>query len=844
MQERQASYPGGQDTPSFAPSPIARSRKMEMDPYHPVMDQRDDDAATGEDDDVFGFGATLVSRATRGLAKAKEGFEKAKALVPNMDRLQDQDPYMIAQQEAVLSERPTVTTTDASERHREELKMAKETALRDARTIEARAAAEAREIRERLSEAKKELEQLQRRVQESEAREAKALKKSLKDTEMLEKEQRKARDAEDRAVQAEDASRVAREAAEVAQEDVGRLEAEIAGLRSGRDDIIETAQKQEARAAALQSRAASSTGALAEAQAQTATMAQQLVLAQDKAFRAEADAKHLKRKIAALKDQLRDKVIPETKDDPHEDHSSDPVASSSSSMLAATERAKQVRDYERQLAEAKRERSLVDARLAKVSAERDAATGALKAAERRIARAEVDRDDARVAQRQAESDRDEALKKRLDDGRILRAEATADAAKRQVRALDWALDAANARNAASAALRDHDIAALQARLDLANDQLVHCKRDLDAKRGQKAFYFSGEIRDELRRLELANDVLRDGGVHESKPTQNGGGGASDTTTVPPTLSNGHLESSSSFDARARCEYVARAVMTAADDPHVESATVIPVVREVLGAPHRHVAAIFDGIARQPPLANGCKAAMALVLEALEAARVQTSAIAQETAEKVHSQQDAKTAALVAATAIEVSSAVAEMTADFDQDLARARATVAARDAALRDLQENAALAVTKANTQLQDAVQLAKDRLTQIDDARRDTQRVKDSLEALQRQRDNDPELEHARQCVIAVLREAKVYGPAYNRLLPVIRSLLKQSHNVCVHNLNALISTGSGADFIEVHSFVSRVSHLFYRPSSPPLNSGSLCVGRTCRNTIHFCRNNNTPPV
>ena len=57
-------------------------------------------------------------------------------------------------------------------------------------------------------------------------------------------------------------------------------------------------------------------------------------------------------------------------------------------------------------------------------------------------------------------------------------------------------------------------------------------------------------------------------------------------------------------------------------------------------------------------------------------------------------------------------------------------------------------------------------------------------------------EFAHARSCLIAILSAGG--GPAYAKLVPVLRALLHQPHAVVQANVDALLRTGSGAAFIE----------------------------------------------
>lgn len=165
------------------------------------------------------------------------------------------------------------------------------------------------------------------------------------------------------------------------------------------------------------------------------------------------------------------------------------------------------------ISELRRGQSILEARAGKLAAERDLFEGRCLTLER-------DRGDAAARLEAADRAATAAVAAReaayIDvDDRVAAAEArgaaTARAAKRQVVALDHALEGAMAHGAYYAATRDAEMRAHRATIDALEAKLAEAEAHLDEARGRRAFYFSGEVRDELARLERANDALKGGG---------------------------------------------------------------------------------------------------------------------------------------------------------------------------------------------------------------------------------------------------------------------------------------------------------------------------------------------
>lgn len=432
---------------------------------------------------------------------------------------------------------------------------------------------------------------------------------------------------------------------------------------------------------------------------------------------------------------------------------------------------------ERRFAEVKRQLGVEEARYGRACAERDAALGQVAALQVRTARLrdELQASKSETTEAAAEAGRARAqVATRVDSSKLKHAQECAEAARRQVVSLDRALDASEARLAASCAARDSDVAELQKRLRAANDALVSCREDLDKKRGQKAFYFSGQLKQELKRLERANDVLM---KLASKNKDASGEFTADfgrSTAIEDSmqrsevLRNSSADSVDEFDARVRCEYFATAMLRAAADGNRSSAkSVAPVARELLGCPHIPIAAWLDALAGDPRLAAACRATMELVLDALETSRAHCVHAADAAREDVLLSADAKTAQIVvetaAAHAADSAHRLREASEKYElanQELSRIRET-AERDRHAVRVAENHAKAEIKAAS---DRLEGLQDRL---DHALEQNRRDRLTIEAMNSESSESPEAEHARQCVIAILKEAKVNGPTYSRLIP-----------------------------------------------------------------------------
>jgi len=452
----------------------------------------------------------------------------------------------------------------------------------------------------------------------------------------------------------------------------------------------------------------------------------------------------------------------------------------------------------------RRERSVIAARCAKANAERDAALGSAEAAKRRAREAE---------ERLAETIHRSFKKTEQNDSSalLIKFEETAKAAKRQVHMLDSALDAANARAAASLASRDLELAALKSRLDLTNNQLTQCKNELDRRRGNKAFYFSGQLQTELRRLELANDVLRRDHAKESSFSV-----ADNAHELSHAAKKASVAVTSSeitnFDARARLEYVARALLRACEaaqtgDQALQS-KFTPIVREVLGAPHNSVAAWFAALEHNATLVDAFQAIMDLALDALLAARSDIDSrqqIAQNKLAQTMLQNEARLAETVAYSAL----AFNQLNEDLNKKILCLKEDAEAQKLdnkkqiqSIRLSADQQLIVEQNRLTNLQTRhLETVASLQTHLDDARAESERLRKAISVLQAA-STDATTEHARNCVLAILREGRTNGPTYSRLLPVLRTLLHQPHNVIVHNLDALITTHSGATFIEVRSY------------------------------------------
>ena len=92
-----------------------------------------------------------------------------------------------------------------------------------------------------------------------------------------------------------------------------------------------------------------------------------------------------------------------------------------------------------------------------------------------------------------------------------------------------------AHGAYYAATRDAEMRAHEATIDALEAKLAEAEAHLDEARGRRAFYFSGEVRDELARLERANDALKGGGDVVEAPD--------DDTTAPAPSSSPRLAES-------------------------------------------------------------------------------------------------------------------------------------------------------------------------------------------------------------------------------------------------------------------------------------------------------------
>ncbi|KAJ8598767.1 hypothetical protein CTAYLR_009857 [Chrysophaeum taylorii] len=779
----------------------------------------------------------LRTRATRGIAAAKHFSSNVKNF--SLDALQDKDPYMVGRDDGPTTGSGDAATTgsgDAEDGGRAaEVRRAKEAALREARAVEARAAGETRELRARLAEATGEVSRLRREAALAESDKKDAV--AAADRYRAEADQAKAQAqrvatasgwAQAEISREREAAAAARAEAAAAADSRARAEAEVSrlasaadALRGGREDIEALVRQRERQAIEAQGRAARSEREIARYVRETAEAARAAEAATRRARSAETEVETLRERVAVLRERLAEprattpREPPPAADERADDRLERARAEVAEARSAALRSEDARRDAERQVADLKRLLGVEDARYAKTAAERDAAVGAADAAERRatalgdeLAAARRDIGDARRERDAARA----SLTGRVESDRLRLAEARAEAARRQVVALDRALDACDARNAAAAAVRDADVAAIQRRLRDANDQLQACKEDLDRKRGQKAFFFSGQLRRELRRLERANDVLRQmTGEDDDRSAEDGAPSKPPPPRAPPPpppRNNGTAPEEEEFDARVRCEYFATSMLRVADDdcPSAKSA-VAPVVRELLGCPHNPVSIWLDLVRSNTQFAVACRAAMELILDALETARAHCEKAATAASETAAVACDRRVAETAASTARDL----ARIRADADAQVTDARRRI--HDAEHRADASRVALdeADREARRRVQDATLQMRDMQRRLDAAAEQTVRAERTINAMKADKttpaESSPEAEHARLCVLRILREAKVNGPSYNRLLPVVREILKLPHNVVTRNLDALIATGSAPEFVEALSDIHKAA-------------------------------------
>lgn len=704
---------------------------------------------------------SIRARATRGLAAATH--------LMSLDTVQDDDPDVNEDSEA---------------------------SLREARAVEARAA-KARELRSQLMAATTEASALRSAVDKATVERKAATADAERASAEAKRWAARTREAEANAEAARRETAAALEAKRKAESALAALERSAVALESTKVDADTQARDRERALRTAQAHASRREADAAKYAKEAAELAATVEFERRRTRVAETEAEALRDRLASLRERITARPPPleqaPVQEEDDDEAPPPPVVDESAvrrelescrDRAAASEDAR--RASERRAAEARRQLGVTEARVAKLTAERDAALGEARASEARVARLTQELAVAvasKATERDAATVARVALDGRVESERLRIAEARAEAARRQVVSLDRALDAAEARHAADRAVRDADLAQLQHRLRQAHDSLQACKDDLEAKRGNKAFLFSGQLRNELRRLERANDVLRKFAVAPDKPRDD-----DDKETPPPPHDEHHRDADSSgreFDAAVRCEYLATTLLRASDhERHPGDAALAPVVRELIGCPHHPAAAFLEAVRTHPPLAACCRAIANLILEAREVNRVHCARAADTARADADLKFDARLAELVADTAFahatdrqalgaraakrlqteqaQTAKALERVGAlEVESDALRAKAT-ADKDAADDDLKAQRA-----ANADLQH----------QLDVALSEAERAQKTIVAMKDADANSAEAEHARSCVLAVLKEARVNGPTYNRFVPVRLKLVTQNN-------------------------------------------------------------------
>ena len=352
------------------------------------------------------------------------------------------------------------------------------------------------------------------------------------------------------------------------------------------------------------------------------------------------------------------------------------------------------------------------------------------------------------------------------DAAKLAGERIANAAKRQVAALDKALSG-----------RDALVACTEARSAMAlrdkTRELADAKRALgvaesrtQAARRSKAFLFGGAVRDELARLQRQNDRLREEVL--------AGGGERDEDAAPPPPAKkappAARPSNDTFDAKTRATYVALAVsqLCAAAGAGEESraATVAPVLRELLKQPHNAVKHWLAFLERDAEAAAATCAALDLLRDALDEGAERERSAASLGAQRALLRYDARLAA------------AAVLSAARD-NAARAREDTRTRAAAQR--------MCAAAEAAVADAVK----RVEAADNARDNAVQEAAELQRAVAESGTSVEFAHARApaspcCGAAAAR------PRTTSSLPLLRGFLRVPHAVVEDNVLALLGTGS----------------------------------------------------
>ncbi|MEM7518269.1 MAG: hypothetical protein AAF368_15270, partial [Planctomycetota bacterium] len=334
-----------------------------------------------------------------------------------------------------------------------------------------------REARQDAREARQETRNLEKQLRAARAK--------IAQIEHLEKSVGEARRSEAKAVDELHRIRIASEAA-VADAERDKLAAEAA-LRHSKDESLAHATTQQVREAQVRAAKAEDLATRSKSDAAKAIRDQQDLIARLKD--AERENQQVKERLKLLKERSSSVGLEEANrrggGEAGERHQLAPelvvVAASSKEddrrrLEEAVQDARIADDgrrlAERRFAEVKRQLGVEEARYGRACAERDAALGQVAALHVRTARLrdELQAGKAETTEAVAEAGRARAqVATRVDSSKLKNAEERAEAAKRQVVALDRALDASLARLAASCAARDSDVAELQKRLRAANE---------------------------------------------------------------------------------------------------------------------------------------------------------------------------------------------------------------------------------------------------------------------------------------------------------------------------------------------------------------------------------------
>lgn len=691
----------------------------------------------------------------------------------SIDNLQDPDPQPLAadySDERVYKGVPSLIRSDAAH-------TANEAELANSQEVDASALAE---LRARLGAANAEADKLQRALAKCEVEKKKLT--LIEATNRAEAEKSKAQEARlavslasakeeierwreaARAARAE--VKIAADSKTAAETELRELSASASASRTGADDVQSLSRLREKQLHDAEARAAKAEARCARQSAEAMALARRAHDLETAAKDARSEANDLRARLDALRAAksevpAEEPVVVQAENDERLHAPNEAELRAEQSGL----------ETERRLSEVRRRLGVAEARCARLSAERDAARGEAAAAVARCSRLTTDLDDAQDKMAKTMRQTEQVKTKqncRIDDIELRRAEERSEAARRQVVALDRALDAAEARHAAACAVRDSDVAELQNRLRAANDEILYCREELDRSRSRKAFFFSGQLKQELQRLERANDVLLklSRGEHPQIEEEHVGPAVNNKSGVATELVTPRTDARPEFDARVRCEYFATTMLRAVEGPAAALA-VTPVVRELLGCPHNPIAAWLEAITRDKRLATACRSAMELVLEALETARENCLHGARAATEAAAALADSALARNVADSALSNQRNVeardklaAEQLADMQRRLSELQASTETQRA-------NASRAEAKAADDLQIARDQTHDLRRRLDNADAQMRRAQRTIDSMTSDNADSPEAEHARQCVLAILRESTVNGPTYNRLLP-----------------------------------------------------------------------------